>query len=35
VNALATLLLLASLVLIAFAFALPLVIRRARRLVRA
>ena len=35
VNALATLLLLASLVLIAFAFTLPLVIRRARRLVRA
>jgi len=35
VNALATLLLLASLVLIAFAFALPLVLRRARRLVRA
>jgi spermidine/putrescine transport system permease protein len=35
VNALATLLLLASLVLIAVAFALPLVIRRARRLVRA
>jgi spermidine/putrescine transport system permease protein len=35
VNALATLLLLASLVLIAFAFAVPLVIRRARRLVRA
>jgi ABC-type spermidine/putrescine transport system permease subunit II len=35
VNALATLLLAASLVLIALAFALPLVIRRARRLVRA
>jgi ABC-type spermidine/putrescine transport system permease subunit II len=35
VNALATLLLGASLVLIAFAFAVPLVVRRARRLVRA
>jgi spermidine/putrescine transport system permease protein len=35
VNALATLLLGASLVLIAVAFALPLVVRRARRLVRA
>jgi ABC-type spermidine/putrescine transport system permease subunit II len=35
VNALATLLLGASLVLIAFAFMLPLLIRRARRLVRA
>ena len=35
VNALATLLLAASLVLIALAFALPLILRRVRRLVRA